>query len=213
MSGRISKRSRKTAERRDLSAIIDRQGAEADMPCTYCFRNKKPCRFDDKSTRCSECVRRGRSCDGTFVANSCLFLSFFQFLFLTFSVVNRLIDQREKLEQDEEKAEEALERLQSQLQEAVSRLSRIRKIRKKVKERSDELFQRGMEELDKEDGITPVLDSHERWIENDLNFMGVPSDVNWADFGLGDGFADVTPIGGVVPDETVAQGAGSSSSV
>ncbi|KAH7208363.1 hypothetical protein BKA60DRAFT_577882 [Fusarium oxysporum] len=124
------------------------------MPCTYCFKNKKECRFDDveKSSRCLECVRRGRSCDGVRVA----------------STLNRLVDQQEKLEAQEEEAgnkvlvlHKELMELQSSLAEAVSRLQRIRKIKKRVKEQGAELFERGMQELDKEDNILPALQSHE----------------------------------------------------
>lgn len=71
MSGRVEKRlSRKTIEKLSLAENIEFDGTLADMPCTYCFRNKKSCIMADNSARCSECVRRGRSCDGTKVASS-----------------------------------------------------------------------------------------------------------------------------------------------
>jgi predicted transcriptional regulator len=128
--------------------------------------------------------------------------------------VNRLVAQQKKLSAEEDDAEVQLEKLQSQLSEAVSRLQRIRKIRKKVKERSDELFRRGMEELDKEDGITsapdvlPALEGHEYWVVDDLQHLGVPNDPDWSSFGLGD-FSDVGPLVG----ETSSGGAGPSSGV
>lgn len=76
MSGRIEKRllkpkSKKTDERIVLAGVVDDTGQSADMPCTFCFRNNKPCRMAGESSRCSECVRRGRSCDGVLVASSC----------------------------------------------------------------------------------------------------------------------------------------------
>ena len=92
----------------------------------------------------------------------------------------------------------------------MSRLSRIRKIRRKVKERSDELFQRGMEELDKEDDMVPALNSHERWIENDLNFLSIPSDTNWSEFGFRNKFSEVTLSGDAVAGGTVGPSAGNS---
>ena len=79
-----------------------------------------------------------------------------------------------------------------------------------MRERSDELFQRGMEELDKEDDVVPALNSHERWIENDLNFLGVPFDTNWSEFGFGNEFSEVTLSGDVVAGGTVGPSAGSS---
>ncbi|PCD46608.1 hypothetical protein AU210_002009 [Fusarium oxysporum f. sp. radicis-cucumerinum] len=84
------------------------------------------------------------------------------------STLNRLVDQQEKLEAQEEEAgdkvlvlHKELMELQSSLAEAVSRLQRIRKIKKRVKERGAELFERGMQELNKEDNILPALQSHE----------------------------------------------------
>lgn len=133
-----------------------------------------------------------------------------------------MLDQQKKLDADEEVANQNLEdihkqmvELQAQLSTAVARLSRIRRIRNKVKERSSELFRRGMEELDKEDDVVPVLNSHESHIVDDLQFMGVPNDVDWASLGLGDEFTNASPL---VPPQgqssggTVAGGEGSSSS-
>jgi hypothetical protein len=67
MSSRSSDSARKTRECYQLVYIIARDGVDADMPCTYCFKNKKPCRFDDRLSKYSECVCRGRSCNRTFV--------------------------------------------------------------------------------------------------------------------------------------------------
>ncbi|KAI0388177.1 hypothetical protein F5Y17DRAFT_453887 [Xylariaceae sp. FL0594] len=170
------------------------------MPCTYCFRNNlsSSCRISDKSSRCLACIRRGRPCDGVLVASS----------------LSRILDQQQKLEVEEEEASESLlslheqlTQLQSQLALAAGRLSRIRKIRAKVKERGDELFQRGMVELDREDGILPALSSHKSHLATDLRDMGVPNDVHWTALGLGDDFAEVGPLfpsgSGVVDQDAV----------
>ncbi|QLI68034.1 uncharacterized protein G6M90_00g034220 [Metarhizium brunneum] len=84
-------------------------------------------------------------------------------------IVTRLLEQQKKLESEEEEAgnkllelHTQLADLQSQLFTAVNRLARIRKIRNRVKDKSSELFRRGMAELDAEDGILPALDAHER---------------------------------------------------
>jgi hypothetical protein len=127
--------------------------------------------------------------------------------------VTRLLDQQKKLDAEEEEAGEQLEKLQSQLSEALSRLARIRRIKKKAKEKSTELFQRGMAELDKEDGVVPALEAHEHWVVNDLQALGVPNEFDWSSLGLGEDLTDVGPLvcsgdsGG-----TVAAAAGSSSS-
>ena len=96
------------------------------------------------------------------------------------------MSQQKKLDDDEEKAEERLIELQTQLAEAVNRLARIRRIRRQVKNKGEELFRRGMEELDKEDGIAPVLNAHEHWVVNDLQSLGVPNEPDWSQFGLGE---------------------------
>ncbi|KNB14691.1 hypothetical protein FOXG_13482 [Fusarium oxysporum f. sp. lycopersici 4287] len=117
-----------TEDRASLHRFAVKNSLPAAMPCTYYFKNKKECRFDDvkKSSRCLEC--------------------------------------QEKLEAQEEEAgdkvlvlHKELIELQSSLAEAVSRLQWICKIKKRVKERGAELFERGMQELDKEDNILPAL--------------------------------------------------------
>ncbi|CRK30235.1 hypothetical protein BN1723_019077 [Verticillium longisporum] len=118
----------------------------------------------------------------------------------------RLAKTERKLEDDEEAAEEALAKLQEDLAHAVNRLRRIRQIKKKVKERSDEAFRRGIQELDEEDGLLPVLESHERWVESDLAFMGVASEVDWPSLGLGE-LPEESGVG-----DTAAAAAGSSGS-
>ncbi|KAF4463893.1 hypothetical protein FALBO_9280 [Fusarium albosuccineum] len=178
-SGRVTKpaKSQKSSERSSLHRFAELNSCPAAMPCTYCFKHKVDCCFDDsgRSDRCKECIRRGRSCD-----------------------VNKLVEQQEKLEAEEEEAGDRvlvlhtqLAELQSSLAEAVSRLQRIRKIKKKVKERGADLFERGMQELDQEDNILPALDSHEDWVVRDLHSLGVPNEVDWSGLGLGDGFGDV----------------------
>jgi hypothetical protein len=71
MSSRISKsRSRKSIERDSAAAFIALNGEISDMPCTYCHKNGKACKFAQGRKDCGECVRRGRSCDGVFVGRS-----------------------------------------------------------------------------------------------------------------------------------------------
>lgn len=123
-------------------------------------------------------------------------------------VVNRLIAQQEKLDADEEKAEERLMELQTQLSQAVNRLARIRRIRRQIKNKSHKLFERGMQELDKEDGVLPALESHENWVVHDLQALGVPTEPDWTQFGLGD-FSELGPL--VSTGENLSAGPSNSS--
>jgi hypothetical protein len=67
MPDRVSKTSSvKSAQRASLAAVIAETGSDV-MPCTACFRGKRVCRMSDHSSRCLECVKRGRSCDGVSV--------------------------------------------------------------------------------------------------------------------------------------------------
>lgn len=171
-------KSRKASERDSLfDRLRSRPHSAADMPCSYCFKNQKQCQFSEKSARCLECIRRGRSCDGVLVA----------------STLTRLESQRKKLESEEEKAEDDLLELQQKLSEAVSRLSRIRKIRKRVVAKSDEALERGLAEADVEDGIVPALTAHEQWVAQDLSALGVPDNFDWSSVGLSE-FSDVGPL-------------------
>jgi hypothetical protein len=77
ISSRVSKRvNRKVEERTLLAESIELSREFADMPCSYYFRHQKACLMSEGSSRCSECVRRGRSCDGTRVATSRAFSYF-----------------------------------------------------------------------------------------------------------------------------------------
>jgi hypothetical protein len=193
--GVARKGSRKSSERADLAAAIDLNGSVADMPCSFCFKRKISCRMAEESSRCSECIRRGRSCDGTLVASS----------------LKRLVAQQQKLEAEEEEAgdefmslQAQLSELQSQLAQAASRLARLRKIRRKAKERSSELLRRGVQGLDEEDGFEKIVDAHEHWVVKDLESLGVPEDVDWVALGLGEEFADLGSLHGNAVGNPVA---------
>jgi len=200
MPDRVQKtRSRKTIERENAAAFIALNGSCSEMPCTYCFKNKKACKFVVGRKDCGECVRRGRPCDGVFVGNS----------------LSRLIEQQRKLDQEAIEAEDDLIELQAKLSAAVSRLARIRRIRNGVKAKSEELFNRGMDELEQESETLAALDAHEILVVNDLQNLGVPNEVDWSQFGLGGDFGDVNQLvtspGGPSGDTAVGGGGSSSS--
>lgn len=121
--------------------------------------------------------------------------------------MQKLNSQQKEWDEKEEKAGEELlalhrefARLQSQMAEAASRLSRIRTIRKKVRERQTEAFERGMQEIDREDGVLPegdllsALDAHEKFVVSDLQAVGLENEPPWSAFGFGDDFADLGPL-------------------
>ncbi|RKK13663.1 hypothetical protein BFJ66_g11753 [Fusarium oxysporum f. sp. cepae] len=68
--------------------------------------------------------------------------------------------------------------LQSHLAAAASHLSHICKIRAKVKEKHSEATHRGLQEVEKEDGILSMLDAHEDAMVRDLQVDYIPNDVD-----------------------------------
>ncbi len=68
MSGRVEKSS---SDRRSiLSARIESRGVVLDMPCSNCWKAKRLCKASPDATRCLECVKRGKRCDGKNVASA-----------------------------------------------------------------------------------------------------------------------------------------------
>ncbi|KAF6796481.1 hypothetical protein CMUS01_15846 [Colletotrichum musicola] len=84
--------------------------------------------------------------------------------------------------------------------DAAGRLKRIRTVRKMVRERQTEVFERGMQEVDREDGVLaddevlPALDAHERFVVSDLQAVGLGNDPPWSLFGFGDEFVGLGPL-------------------
>jgi chromosome segregation ATPase len=115
-------------------------------------------------------------------------------------LVTRLLEQQKKLEADEEAAGNALIGLQAQLSvlqtqvsEAVSRLARIRRMRNKVKERSSELFRRGMQEAEDLDELERLETEERQGAEaGSLDAAQLPPDVldtiDWNSLGFSAGF-------------------------
>ncbi|CCF44766.1 hypothetical protein CH063_03421 [Colletotrichum higginsianum] len=190
MTGRVQKsRDSKSALRSACDDVFDRFGSSDTMPCTRCFRAKRPCRIAEGSKVCQGCKNLKRPCDGVVVASS----------------LRRLSDQRQEWEEKEEQASDALlglheklARVQAEVAEAAGRLARIRTIRKKVKERHLETFSRGLQELE-DDELLSALDAHEQGVVGDLQSIGVPNEVDWPSFGIGEEFAD---LGSLVPERS-----------
>lgn len=121
-------------------------------------------------SRCHHCALNGWRCDGVSVASAReSSFSLFFFLLLT-SAVNRTSKEQERIEKEIEKSEEIL-------QEALARLSRLRRQRDSLKSRSAELFERGMRQLDEEDGVR----SQEEAILEEQQAIGAAQSVSHLD--------------------------------
>lgn len=155
------------------------------MACTHCFRCHLACIIAEDSSRCTECIEIGLSCDGTFVISS----------------LSRLAAQQKKLEAGEADADEALFTLQTQLSTTLSRLACLRRMKQVIKEKSSEAFRRGMRELDEENGIS-LIAYEEQMVVSDIQSLGIPNDVDWSTFGLGNKFVD---LGALVETEDTTE--------
>lgn len=169
MSSRISKpKSRKSidstekstsARRRDtLFAYIDSCGFDV-MPCSFCSGRGLRCRMVERSSKCGECVRRGRTCDASGVAvSSREFVVWFGFLrvfLMSVFVVGRIISESKRLNKEEESAEEllasrraALRQAQADLDESLNRLERLRKQKRQLISKGNEMARLGLQSLD-----------------------------------------------------------------
>ncbi|KAK4095871.1 hypothetical protein N658DRAFT_502222 [Parathielavia hyrcaniae] len=139
------------------------------MPCSWCFRRNLACRMAAGSSRCSECVRRGRSCDGSSVA----------------SALTKLMSEQKRVEEEEADAEETLFVLQTQLQTAVGRLARLRRQKRFLKERGSELFRRGVQSLEELEEEDRRLEASEARVTADIQSFGIPDpSTDWSAFSL-----------------------------
>lgn len=190
--------SRKTLERKTLSARIKRYGLPADMPCLYCSKHKRPCVMTEDSTRCSECIGHGRSCEGLLVGSS----------------LARAMQEEERLAKEEELMEEKIlenqriaERIAKETSEAISKLLRLRQQRKFAKSKGDDLFRRGIQQLDEDDARDRAAIGGEQLVPDDeVAAMSAAtgtfdvvdfSAVDWDSFGLGSDLGVLGPVVGV----------------
>jgi hypothetical protein len=169
MSSRVeksrAKSKSKSEQRARLAASIDLVGLVVEMPCSWCFEKKLDCKMMEGVTRCAECVRRGRSCDGLgvpFDARTCPspFLCFA--LVLTCLLVEKVLAESRRLDREEDEATEILSHTQSRLgvlrseladlegqsSASVARLARIRKQRRLLVSKGAKMVNRGIANLD-----------------------------------------------------------------
>uniref|UniRef100_A0A8H7N3S5 Uncharacterized protein n=1 Tax=Bionectria ochroleuca TaxID=29856 RepID=A0A8H7N3S5_BIOOC len=161
----------KTRERVLLATAIQTFGLPADMPYTPCFKAKKECFIlpGGRSSRCDECTRSGRRCDGVLVASN----------------LEKLITQRKKLAEEESDVDkkilllhQQITQLQSDLSAALGRVQRIRKVRGRIESKARQEIQHGLQELDKEeqsssDQVLSFLDTSERHTLEEVQFSGL----------------------------------------
>jgi hypothetical protein len=142
------------------------------------------------TTRCAECVRRGRACDGFLVGDS----------------MGRVAAAIENVEVQEDRAEEDLLVVQAkvlqaqrEVTEVLARLRRLRKQKQTLRSRHNELFSRGMQELDEQDALEreltgleeltgPELLSLESEAVANARTVGAVDIVDWSSLGLVDSF-------------------------
>jgi hypothetical protein len=124
---------RKNKERIKLARDIETRGFEMS-PCSHCEREGRRCVVDsEQSSRCAECVRRKRSCDG-----------------LTDGWDKNVPRENDwvAIERQENALEELEERAAAQAQEAMARVARLRKQRRFLRKRKIEMARRGLRFLD-----------------------------------------------------------------
>lgn len=133
-ANRVEKRTRpsKTDQRLKLTATIEEFGYDV-MPCSFCHSRGLKCRMMERVSRCQECVRRGRSCDGAGVPLSSL---------------SRVVAESQRLRQEEADTSEKLARLHRETSEALAKLERLRKQRESLVSRGATMVNRGLQSLD-----------------------------------------------------------------
>jgi hypothetical protein len=128
--------SRKQKERIALARRIENTGFDM-APCSSCEKEGRKCVMDTAlSSRCAECVRRKRSCDG-----------------LSDAWTKNVPSQNDwmAIERQENALEEQEERAAAAAQEAMARVARLRKQRQLLKNRKLEMSRRGLKYLEELD--------------------------------------------------------------
>ena len=119
--------SKKRKECEALASRIERTGFEM-FPCSGCDKNNLKCVVSEKenSRRCSECVRRGTSCD----------------------VKASLASRWRALEMEEDRLERESETALRLAEENLARHKRLEKQKKFLKSKGKEMLRRGLKTLD-----------------------------------------------------------------
>ncbi|TID01722.1 hypothetical protein CH35J_002023 [Colletotrichum higginsianum] len=178
-----------STQRRLKLALEIREFGFDVMPCSYCRSAGRRCKMLAGKSKCSECVRRGRSCDAS--ANAICEL-------------DRLLNESDRLEREEESEElilrqraEALRRAQAEMDESLAKLDRIRKAKRMVFKKGREIPDGGPEDS--------VVSSSESAVAKEAQAGGAFGVVDWeavfedpelADFDFGTPLAVPESVGG-----------------
>lgn len=171
---RVSKSKSKASstDRRNAQVLlIDTFGFET-MPCSFCTKRGTRCMMVSGVSRCRECTRRGRSCDGSGVS---------------VAVASRIANEMARIQENEKAAEQklldakqAMDRAQAEMSEAVARLIRLRSQKDSLRSRGVDMARRNAPSLDE-------LDEEERQESEavtDVMSLGGFGVVDWSTVGF-----------------------------
>ncbi|RKK07028.1 hypothetical protein BFJ65_g7214 [Fusarium oxysporum f. sp. cepae] len=151
-----------TQRRLARAKLIASTGYEI-MPCSFCTENHTKCMMKEGWKNCSECTRRGRSCDGKGV---------------TLTEADRLVQEKNRIEADEEATEEELIQLQRQLNERLSKLMRLRRQKRLIQTKGLRALEKElatMSDSEKADCLVPEADRVVESVE-----AGAPDLIDWS---------------------------------
>ncbi|KAI0388215.1 hypothetical protein F5Y17DRAFT_453661 [Xylariaceae sp. FL0594] len=135
------------------------------MPCSYCSSRQLSCLMVEDVSRCQECVRRGRSCDGSGVS---------------LAILQKTIAESDRLRNEEEKAEQDLSMV-------LARLERIRQQRKFHRDRVAKMVKRGLQSLEEleeaERSEAPEQNTESR--DSSSTVPSLPIEFDWSGVDLG----------------------------
>jgi hypothetical protein len=139
--------SAETARRKARAALIFSEGYVV-MPCSFCSVKSLQCVMKEGHKNCSECTRRGRSCDGKGVSLSeGKHILLLMVVLALMCVADRLVQAKARLEADEEATEEELLELQRQLNERLSKLMRLRRQKRLLQSKGMKMLERDLQSV------------------------------------------------------------------
>ncbi|KAM0367381.1 hypothetical protein ACHAPY_011726 [Fusarium culmorum] len=132
------------------------------MPCSYCAPRNLKCWAKEGHSKCAQCTRCGRSCDGKGV---------------TLLAADHFVTEKRHLEKEEEIAKNDLLSLQQQVNERLNRLMRLRRQKRQLQERADEMLCRNVETLDDLEAI----ENAESFAAVEAQLAGAVGVIDWGE--------------------------------
>ncbi|RFN40978.1 hypothetical protein FIE12Z_13010 [Fusarium flagelliforme] len=178
--------SAETARRKRRALLILSEGYVV-IPCSYYKSKSAKCVMKEGHKNCSECTRRGRTCDGKGVS---------------VAEADRLVQAKARLEAAEEATEEELLDLQRQVNERLSKLMRLRRQKRLLQSKGMKMLERDIQaEGDLESSVVPsaveesssVVDSIAAGAVDliDWNSVFVDAPSEWIDSVVGESSSEV----------------------